>query len=63
MCNNCCKEIHDEAHCWMLHPKLKRKKFNNKGKQKTNNDVQQDLGFDSSGEINIACYETSSQKR
>ena len=29
----CSKEGHDEAHCWKLHPKMKPKKFNKKGKK------------------------------
>ena len=34
-CKHCSKEGHDEAHCWKLHPEMKPKNFNNKGKQKT----------------------------
>jgi len=48
------QEGHDEAHCWNLHPELRPKKSNNKGKQKTNIVVQQDLGFDSGDESKIA---------
>ena len=58
MYKNCSKEGHDEAHCWKLHPELRPKKFNNKGKHKTNAVVQQDLGFDSSDESNIAAIVT-----
>ena len=50
---NCSKEGHDEAHCWKLHPLMKPKKFNNKGKQKTTSTTQQDLGSDSGDETKI----------
>ena len=33
-CKHCPKEGHDEAHCCKLHPEMKPKKFNNKGKQR-----------------------------
>ena len=35
ICKHCSREGHDEAHCWKLHPEMKPKKFNNKGKEKT----------------------------
>lgn len=54
MCKNCSKEGHDEAHCWKLHPELRPKKFNNKGKEKANVVVQQDLVSDSGDETKIA---------
>lgn len=31
-CKHCSKEVRDESHCWKLHPEMKPKKFNNKGK-------------------------------
>lgn len=39
-CKHCSKEGDDEAHCWKLHPKMKPKKFNNKGAQKTTTTTQ-----------------------
>ena len=42
-CKNCSKEGHDEAHCWKLHPEMKPKKFNNKGKKKTTATTQHDI--------------------
>ena len=32
ICKNCSKEGHDEDHCWKLHPEMRLKKLNNKGK-------------------------------
>lgn len=32
---NMIKDGHNEDNCWKLHPKLRPKKFNNKGKQMT----------------------------
>lgn len=52
-CKHCSKEGHDEAHCWKLHPEMKLKKFNNKGKQKTTATTQHDLGSNSSSETKI----------
>ena len=52
-CKHCSKEGHDEAHCWKLHPEMKPKKFNNKGKQKTTKTTQQDLGSGSGDETKI----------
>ena len=31
---NCSKEGHDENHCWKLQPKMRPKKYNNKGNKK-----------------------------
>ena len=53
ICKHCSKEGHDEAHCWKLHPEMKPKKFNNKGKQKTTATTQQDLGSNSGDETKI----------
>ena len=58
MCKNCSKEGHDEAHCWKLHHELRPKKSNNKGKQKTNNTVHQDLGSDLGDETKIVATVT-----
>ena len=52
-CKYCSKEGHDEDHCWKLHPEMRPKKFNNKGKQKIVATTQQDLGSDSSDETKI----------
>lgn len=52
-CKHCSIEGHSEAHCCKLHPKMKPKGNNNKGKQKTTATTQQDLGFDSGNEIKI----------
>ncbi len=32
ICKHCSRYGHDEAHCWKLHPEMKPKEFNNKGK-------------------------------
>ena len=50
-CKNCSKEGYDKAHCWKLHPEMKAKNFNNKGKQKTDVTTQHDLGSDSGGVV------------
>ena len=52
-CNFFSKEGHDEDHCWKLHPEMRPKKFNNKGKQKTTATTKQDFGSDSSDETKI----------
>ena len=52
-CKYCSKYGHDEAHCWKLHPEMKPKKFNNKGKQKTIATIQHDLGSDLGDGTNI----------
>ena len=52
-CKHCSKEFHDETHCWKLHPELRPKKPNNKGKQKTTAAAQPDLGSDSGDETKI----------
>ena len=52
-CKHCSKEGHDEAHCWKLHPELRPKKKNKKGKQKTTATTQKDLGSDSGDETKI----------
>ena len=44
---------HDEDHCWKLHPEMRPKKFNNKGKQKIVSTTQHDLWSDSRNETNI----------
>ena len=45
-CKHCSKEGHDETHCWKLHPELRPKKPNNKGKQNNASTTQHDLGSD-----------------
>ena len=53
-CKHCSREGHDEAHCWKLHPEMKPKKFNNKGKEKTVAITQEEhLGFESGDETKI----------
>lgn len=32
ICKHSSKVGHDEAHCWNIHPEMRPKKFNNKGK-------------------------------
>ena len=53
MSKHCSKDGHDEDHCWKLHPEMKPKKFNNKGKQETAATIQHDLGSDSGDETKI----------
>eukprot|EP00253_Pinus_taeda_P030758 PITA_30758 len=52
-CNHCKKEGHDDDHCWKQHPEKQPKKYGGKGKQKTMETVQQDLGSDSRDEALI----------
>jgi hypothetical protein len=53
-CKNCKKVGHDEDRFWILHPKLKPKKYSNQArKNNTTTTVQVDLGLDSSGETKI----------
>ena len=52
-CTHCKREGHDEDHCWKLHPQLRPKRFNGKGKQKKVATTQQDLGSNSSDETLI----------
>jgi len=33
-CKHCSREGHDEAHCWKLHPEMRPKRNNNKGKKR-----------------------------
>jgi len=61
-CKHCSKEGHDEAHCWKLHPKLRPKKQNNKGKQKMTTTTQHDLGSDSGDEIKISAMVTKGKE-
>eukprot|EP00253_Pinus_taeda_P002220 PITA_02220 len=49
-CTHCKKDVHDDAHCWSLHLKLKPKKFDGK-KKKIAAVVQKDLGSDLGDEI------------
>ena len=53
VCKNCSKEGHDENHFWKLHPEMRPKKYNNKGKQNTAATTQHDLGEDSGDESKI----------
>jgi hypothetical protein len=34
-CSRCKRKGHEESQCWKLHPKLRPKNFQDKGKQKT----------------------------
>jgi hypothetical protein len=45
-CSHCRKKGHEEAKCWK-NPKLRPKKFQDKGKQKNTTSTQPDLGSDS----------------
>ena len=47
VCKHCSKEGHDETHCWKLHPEMRPKKPNNKGKHKIAGITQLDSGDDS----------------
>jgi hypothetical protein len=52
-CKHCSKYDHDEDHCWKLHPEMRPKIFNNKGKPKTAATIQHDLGSNSGDETKI----------
>ena len=52
-CTHCKKDVHDDEHSWILHPKLRPKKFEGK-KKKTIAAIQKDLGSDSGDETTIA---------
>jgi hypothetical protein len=52
-CTHCKKEVHNEDHCWILHPELKPTKFGNKGKPKMTATTQTDLGPDSRDETKV----------
>ena len=56
-CTHCSKEGHDEEQCWKLHSKLKLKKYGRKGKQKTIDIVQRDLGSNSGDVMKITAVE------
>eukprot|EP00253_Pinus_taeda_P034004 PITA_34004 len=62
ICQNCSKAGHDEVHCWKLHPELRSKKQNNKGKQKTTATTQHDLGSDSGDETKISAMVTKGKE-
>ena len=47
VCKYCSKEGYDETDCWKLHPEMRPKKPNNKGKHKIVATAQHDLGSDS----------------
>ena len=51
-CTHCKKDGHDDEHCWILHPKLRPKKFEGK-KKKTAAAIQKDLGSDLGDENTI----------
>eukprot|EP00253_Pinus_taeda_P034598 PITA_34598 len=51
-CTHCKKDGHDDEHCWILHPKLKPKKYDGK-KKNTIADIQKELGSDSRDETTI----------
>ena len=55
---HCSKFGHDEAHFLKLHPKLRPKKQNNKGKQNMTATTQHDLGSDSGDETQISAMVT-----
>ena len=61
-CKHCSKEGHDETHFWKLHPELRPKKPNNKGKHKYDATVQHDLGSDSGDESKIRAMELKTMK-
>jgi len=61
-CKHCSKEGHDETHCWKLHPEMRPKKPNNKGKQKIATTTQHDLGDDSSDESKITAMRLNNMK-
>jgi hypothetical protein len=52
-CSHCKRKGHEEAQCWKLHPELRPKKFQDKGKQKIVASTRQDLGSDSGDESKI----------
>jgi hypothetical protein len=53
-CKHCKKVGHDEDHCWILHPKLKPKKFVKQGRKNTTaGTVQVDLGLDFGDETQV----------
>ena len=53
---------HDETPCWKLHPELRPKKTNNKGKQKTTSHTQHDLRSDSGDETRISAMVTKGKE-
>jgi hypothetical protein len=52
-CKHCSKDGHNEDHCWKLHPEMRPKKFNNKGKPTTVATTQHALGSDLGDETKI----------
>jgi hypothetical protein len=52
-CSHCKKKGHEESQCWKLHPKLRPKKFRDKGKQNTVASTRRDLGSDFGDESKI----------
>ena len=58
ICKHCSKEGHNEANCWKLHPEMRPKKLNNKGKEKAIVVIQEDLGSDSGDETKITSMGT-----
>jgi hypothetical protein len=52
-CKHCSKDVHDEDHCWKLHPEMRPKKFIHKGKPKTTATTQHDSGSDSGDKTKI----------
>jgi len=61
-CKHYSEEGHDEAHYWKLHPELRPKEQNNKGKQKMTSTTQDDLGLDSGDEIKISTMVTKGKE-
>jgi hypothetical protein len=52
-CKHFSKDGHDEDHCWKLHPEMRPKKFNNKGKPNIVATTLHDLGSDYGDETKI----------
>jgi hypothetical protein len=52
-CSHCKKKGHEESQCWKLHPELRPKKFQDKGKKKIVASARRDLGLDSRDESKI----------
>lgn len=62
ICQHCSKDGHDEAHCWKLHPELRPKKQNNKGKQNMTATTQHDLGSNYGDETKISAMVTKGKE-
>ena len=58
-CKHCSKGVHDEDHCWKLHPELRPKKLNNKGKQNIVVDVLSRKEEDTNGLLCVISFPQS----